>query len=113
IGDILERIGCSSVVFPDQTMGEKIAGLVFAPDLRAIDDFGYGLQVAHVDAQQPLWGRRLEELNLLSRFEIQVVAIKRLKDVTVTLPRGSQVIEQGDILVVVGSTDALSEFLSF
>ncbi|HIA02334.1 MAG TPA: TrkA family potassium uptake protein, partial [Myxococcales bacterium] len=32
-GDILERIGCSSVVFPDQTMGEKIAGLVFAPDL--------------------------------------------------------------------------------
>jgi trk system potassium uptake protein TrkA len=110
--DILERVGCDTVVFPDQEMGRKVAGTAFAPDLRAVDDFGHGLQVAHVDAQKPLWNRRLDELSLLSRFEVQVIAIKRPDNSEVTLPRPTHVIEQGDVLVVAGSPDAINAFLS-
>ena len=123
--EILERTGATQVVRPDRHMGEQLAERIFSPDMHERQPLAHGLHWIEVDARQPFWGRSLEDLSLLSRFDVKVVAIKRrvpaidehgenrYEQTHLLLPHPSESVEQGDILIVLGSESAVDAFLSF
>jgi trk system potassium uptake protein TrkA len=51
-------------------------------------------------------GKSLRELNMRSKFGINVMAIKRGSDINVS-PVAEDIIKPGDILVVIGGTQEL------
>ncbi|MEG2337687.1 MAG: TrkA C-terminal domain-containing protein, partial [Clostridium sp.] len=51
-------------------------------------------------------GRTLKDLDIRSRFGINVMAIKRGNDINIS-PTADEFVKKGDILVVIGGTESL------
>ena len=52
-------------------------------------------------------GRNLTELNLRRKYGINVMAIKKDNNLNIS-PRADEIVEDGDILVVIGGTEDLN-----
>ncbi|WP_343343323.1 TrkA family potassium uptake protein [Sphingomicrobium sp. XHP0239] len=73
---ILERTGAQHVVFPEQSMGKRVAHLLNERllDFIAFDD---EFAIARLRAPEPLVGRALEASACRQRFSVTVVGVKR------------------------------------
>lgn len=106
-GRILERVGATSVVYPEHEMGRRVAHQVSG---RAVDFFvvgGFALAEVHVDAD--LAGKALRETRLRSREGVSVLA--HSKDGTsFDVVSADTVPALGDLLVVAGECGAVERF---
>jgi len=111
-GSILDKIGADRVVFPEREMGIRVAhGLT----LRDVQDYipiapSYG--VAKLEVLPIFVGKSLADLEFGrgGRWGLAVLLIQRGKGVIVT-PDRSEVLKQGDILIVAGNDDKLEQFV--
>jgi trk system potassium uptake protein TrkA len=111
-GSILDKIGADRVVFPEREMGIRVAhGLT----LRDVQDYipiapSYG--VAKLEVLPSFVGKSLADLEFGrgGRWGLAVLLIQRGKGVIVT-PDRSEVLKQGDILIVAGNDDKLEQFV--
>jgi len=111
-GSILDKIGADKVVFPEREMGIRVAhGLT----LRDVQDYipvapSYG--VAKLEALSGFVGKTLSELEFGrgAKWGLAVLLIRRGNGVIVT-PDRTEVVREGDILIVSGSDDKLEQFL--
>jgi trk system potassium uptake protein TrkA len=111
-GSILDKIGADKVVFPEREMGIRVAhGLT----LRDVQDYipvapSYG--VAKLEALPSFVGKTLSELEFGrgAKWGLAVLLIRRGHGVIVT-PDRTEVVREGDILIVSGSDDKLEQFL--
>ena len=107
-GRILERIGAHHVVFPEADMGRRVAHLVGG---RVIDWFQLDEQFAMVETVTPaeLVGRSLTDVGVRAKYGVTVVCIKPVGDVF-TYATADTVLQEGDVLVVAGTSDRAEAF---
>jgi trk system potassium uptake protein TrkA len=107
---ILNAVGATEVVDPEQEMGLRLARRLSQPSI--VEQLQLGnATLAEVEAPQVFVGQNLIDLDLRNRFRISVLAIRRGDDVNVN-PRAHDEIESGDILVVIGQPEAVNEVAS-
>ncbi|HSW10716.1 MAG TPA: TrkA family potassium uptake protein [Bacillota bacterium] len=106
---ILTRLGADRVVLPEQDMGERVARNLALPNVLDYLSLAPGYRVVEVRAPESLHGRSLKQLDLGSRFGLNVVALRGPIEVEVP-PRPDRRIEPGDVLVVVGPVEGLKFF---
>lgn len=105
---VLKKVGADLIVFPEQESGIRIANNLLEGNLfDAVE-----LSTQHSMMELPLpeaWiGKTLRELNLRSSKRINVVGIKTDGRLEIP-PDPDEVLEAGDILVVIGKNAALSK----
>jgi trk system potassium uptake protein TrkA len=107
-GRILERVGANTVVYPEKEMGRRVAHLVGGS---IIDWFQLDANFAMVETLAPeeTLGRTLADLGLRARYGVTVVCFKP-GDGGFTYATAETVLEQGDVLVVAGPSDACEAF---
>lgn len=112
-GTILEKIGASKVVYPEQEMGE---GLAYALTLGNVIDYipvtsGYGIVKMSVPAD--FVGKTLTEAGFGHRgpLEIVVLLLQRKQDILIS-PSTAESLRSDDVLVVSGNWDKLEELFS-
>lgn len=104
---LLLEIGASEVLIPEDEIGSRLALRLSAP--RVLDQIPLGdAVVAEIQTPEAFVGRSLAELELQARQGITVLAVRREGE-TVPNPGGEQTIQEGDILVVVGSPDSVRD----
>lgn len=104
---ILNAVGASEVVDPEQEMGFRLARRLSQPSI--VEQLQLGnATLAEIEAPQAFIGHNLKDLDLRNRFRVSVLAIRRGDDVNVN-PRATDEIETDDILVVIGRPSAISE----
>ena len=118
---VLRTLGAIRTIDPEEEMGERLAQEIYAPDVMARITLSTGQQVVEVNAPRPLWGKTVLELDFRRRFLLNILAIKRIDDTEQTraarlernggLPNPDDTINEGDILVVIGSPEMISAFL--
>jgi trk/ktr system potassium uptake protein len=107
-GRILQRVGADHVVFPEATMGERVAHLVTGKMIDFIE-FDDGFAIVKTRAPADAVGKTLAEAALRSRYGITVVGMKRPgEDFRPGLPE--TVIHPGDLLIVSGPTELVKRF---
>lgn len=100
---VLYKIGADKVVFPERDMALKVVhGLVSSNILEYIE-VTPEYSLVEIEALSHWVGHSLKELNMRSKYGINVLAIKHGKEINVT-PKGDDTISKGDILVVIGKT---------
>jgi trk system potassium uptake protein TrkA len=109
-GRVLEKIGCDRVVYPEGDMGVRLARSLVSPtildELEISKDYGiYEIQVPQV-----LEGQSLAELAIRSRFNLNVIAIKGPLGEINPSPGGEDVLQEGQMLVLLGRKEDLSRF---
>jgi len=111
-GEILNRIGADRVVYPEYQMGEKVAHEMILGNISEYMPVVSGYGIAKVEASPDFIGRTLSDLGVGPRGKhgVAVLIIKRENDVIVT-PDRSEIIRQGDIIMIAGNDDKLTDLL--
>ncbi|MGQ3101483.1 MAG: potassium channel family protein [Sphingopyxis solisilvae] len=105
---ILERIGATHVVFPEQRMGERVAHLLNERllDFIAFDD---AFAIARLSAPEPIVGLPLVTSACRKKYDVTVVGVKRTGEAFIhAVP--DTLIFPGDELVVSGRIKDIERF---
>lgn len=115
---ILQLVGADQVISPEEEMGAKLASHLLHPLALDMIPLAEGFSIMEIRAPADFAGKALEDLKLRQRYGINVVAIKKhyppegegasptLASVE-NLPSPKTVIEEHDILIVIGHEDEL------
>jgi trk system potassium uptake protein TrkA len=101
---VLYKVGADKVVFPERDMGARLARSMVSANVLDYIQLSPDYSIAEIATYETWEGKSLRELNLRARFGINVLAIKRNRQLTVA-PGADDLIEKGDILVVVGRNE--------
>jgi trk system potassium uptake protein TrkA len=111
-GKILTMIGASDVVQPERESAVKTAHLIHYSRLKLLDAvaLGGGFFALTVQVPASLVGRRLADLEILSRYRAQVIAIKPVAEKAAPfIPDANYQLVTDDVLVVMGEEAKLIE----
>ena len=103
---MLRRVGADRVVFPSKMQGTRLGMELVRPNLLErlrLDDRN---SIEEIKVPRPFVGRSLRDLNLRKSYNVSVLAAGPNNRLTVN-PPASQVLQSDDLLVVMGSTEAL------
>ena len=120
---ILKAVGIDRVVLPEQEVGEKLAYSLMHPQLKEIFYLAGEITIAELESPIYFIGKTLEELQLRSKFGVNLITIRRrhkidekaekpVIDEEVMMPTAQTVIQENDILVLVGKKSDINKLLS-
>jgi trk system potassium uptake protein len=103
-GAILEQVGATRVVYPEEETGVRVARSFAAPAVQDYLDVAPGYGIARVEVTASLNGRRLDALaRLLAVPEERLTPIALVRGSTVLLnPGPEEVVREGDALILAG-----------
>lgn len=105
---ILDKLGASSVVFPERDMAKRIAYTLRRSILLDYVSLGEGYSIVEMGAPSDWLGKPLAALDVRRQYNIQIIVIKDvLSDKVVIIPGGDYVLKDSDILVMVGRDEDL------
>jgi len=110
-GKILERLGVDRIIYPERDMAIRLAHSLLMGQFIEEIPIGDQFSIFEIKAFEALFGKTLRELDLRRRFGVSVLAIKR-QDSMLVNPSGEEKILEGDILVVLGTTEQLAKLTS-
>lgn len=99
--DILEKLGADRVVLPEKEMGIKVATNLITTSVIDFITLSEKFAIAEIDPLEKWKNLSLIDSNIRAEANLNIVAIKRKKNIIVS-PSPKEIIEDGDILVVVG-----------
>jgi trk system potassium uptake protein TrkA len=118
---ILSLIGVNEIISPEEEMGMRLARRLSSTHILHHLDISEEHTIAEVIVGEILIGKSIRDLNLRSRFGVNIVGIKKkIPQVTedgenvfmekyVDFPSPDDVVEEGDVLVMVGSERAIQD----
>jgi trk system potassium uptake protein TrkA len=121
-GQILSRVGADDIVNPEREAAARWRTRLMAPTVLERSVLAKGFSLAHVQAPQSFHNQTLAELHVGSRYKVLVVAFRRTVQETdesgqtqthemlISAPGPTSVIEPGDVLVLIGSDEAIEAF---
>ncbi len=105
-GKVLQKIGTDMVVFPERDMGERVARLLVSRNIIDQIDLSPDYSLVELEAPAGTVGLSLMDSGLRAKYGITVLAIRRGNDFIIS-PEAEQVLEKGDILIVIGRNDKM------
>lgn len=114
-GRILRRVGATRLVFPEKQMGEHIAKSVLMSGVVDQVTLSTGQTVAHIRPRRELVGKTLKDAQLRARYSINVIGVQHQRSmidddgetqrelILESMPGPEEIIEEDDILIVVGN----------
>jgi trk system potassium uptake protein TrkA len=103
---VLRAVGADEIVNPEAEIGDRLARRLAQPNVFEQLELGDDADLAEVAVPEAFVGQTLIELDVRRRHNISVVAIRRGERVRANLD-GSEKLESGDILVVIGTRPAI------
>lgn len=102
-GKVLSKIGADRIIFPERDMGVRVAHNLVSSNILDFIELSPDYSILEIAALDKWSNRTLKELRLPTKYGINVMAIKRGDDINVS-PYADDIILEGDVLVVIGST---------
>jgi trk system potassium uptake protein TrkA len=118
---MLSLIGVDEIVSPEEEMGLRLARRLSSTHVLHHLDISEDKTIAEIIAGDPFIGKSISELKLRSRFGVNIVGIKKkiphvteggdnvFREKYVDFPSADDTLEEGDVLVMVGSEEAISD----
>jgi len=113
-GNKLKAAGADHIVSPYEIGGRRMASLLLTPDLLnyvdvILDKKQMEMAIEHilVRPESPLVGRSMREMRLRDKTGALIVGINRSMEGLRFNPTGSEIFEAGDVLLAMGSHEAL------
>jgi trk system potassium uptake protein TrkA len=105
---VLYKIGADRVVLPEKDMGVRVAHNLLSANILDYIELSPDYSIAEMVVPKEWKGKSLKELDIRAKYGINIMAIKKGEKVKVA-PAGEDSIEEGDIIVAIGSSDKLNK----
>jgi len=103
---ILERLGVPYVISPEEDAGRRLAQRLVNPGLLDYIELSKDYQIAEIECPAKFRAKTLAELELISRYRVIVVTIRRFQEdgtsKIIGVPGPDTRIEPSDTLIVLG-----------
>jgi len=107
-GRMLEKLGADQVLFPERDMGRRIAHNLVSGNIIDYLELSSHYSMAEIRPKRDWLGRSLRDLALRSRHGVNVVAIRNGDDLN-AMPQPDTELQEGDVMLVVISEEALKQ----
>ncbi len=111
---ILEKLGVHEIVSPEEEAGQRLAERILHPTFRTYIPLPGNYEIVEVPAPSFFVGRTLRDLDLLNRYRLTLVTIKRIvnrEPVIIGCVRPHEKIQKDDALIVMGHQKDIQRFL--
>jgi len=108
---ILYLVGAHQVINPEQEFGKRFAKRLIYKDIIADTLLGDDIHLTEIKVFPYMIGKNLIELSLPKRFGVNVGAIRQGSDGKIVQPFPTVPLQEGDILIIVSSEDAISQLV--
>ncbi len=105
---ILFKIGADRVVFPERDMGTRVAHNLISSNILDYIELSSDYSIMEITAFDEWIGKTLLQLNIRSRFGLNVMAIKQGAEINIS-PMANDIIKKDDVLIVVGHNKAFKK----
>lgn len=116
-GQILTRVGADGIVNPEEETAERWSGRLLAPAIMERIELAEGYTLAQVAAPAGFYHKTLGDLSIRQKYKVNVVAIRRIPPASgdgkrrpaeiISVPMADTVVQPQDVLLVIGSDDAI------
>lgn len=103
---VLLKLGADQVIIPEQEHAARLARNLSNPNVLDYIELSDAYGIVEVPAPKRWLDKTLKELNVRAKLGVNIIAIKRDGRIHVSPGADYQILE-GDIIVVLGDTDAL------
>lgn len=111
-GKILTKVGADEIVYPEREMGDHLAkNLAFGNFLDTVE-LTADYSIAEIPILHEWVGKNLKELRLREKYHVNVIAVKRNRDLEIT-PSADKNFVEDDIVVVLGKNDVLKKLSTY
>lgn len=108
-GQVLYKVGADRVVFPERDMGVRVAHNLISANVLDFIELAEDYSVAEVVVANSMVGKTLRQLDVRARYGVNVIAIKSGESFNIS-PLPDDMIQDKDVLVVIGHNRDLKEF---
>ncbi|MGO9137609.1 MAG: potassium channel family protein [Syntrophales bacterium] len=99
---ILEKVGATDVIIPEKEVAGKVAKSLISPSVLDCLPLSEGYMIFEIAPPNSFLGKSIGELELRSRYHIEVIAVKDvITDQIHMVPASNFVLKDGEILVVI------------
>ncbi|MFW6138780.1 MAG: potassium channel family protein [Spirochaetota bacterium] len=122
---VLSLIGVDEIVSPEEDMGMRLARRLSSTHIMRHLDISEEHSISEIQASEKFIGKSIKQLELRSRFGVNIVGIKKkvprvteegenvFEEKYVDFPSPDDIIEEEDVLVMVGTERAVSDLERF
>lgn len=115
---ILNLVGADRVVLPEVEMGKKLAQNLLVSNILDYLRISEKYSAAEIKSPRMFWNKKIGELKIREKFKVNILEIKKTpaegknKQIETInyLPYSEDVIEEGDILLVIGEEEDIERF---
>jgi trk system potassium uptake protein TrkA len=107
-GQILEKVGAHHVVYPEFSMGERVAHMIAGSMIDYIE-FDDEFSIARTAAPKMTWDKTLGESSPRTHYGVTIVGVKRAGE-DFTYARPETMVRRHDQLIVSGPTAKVERF---
>lgn len=106
---VLEKIGADRIVHPERDMGIRVAHHLVTSNVIDFIELSSEYSLVEIFTSSKMVGKSLEELAIRASYGCTVIAIKKEGTQTINIaPQGRDIIQEGDLLVLIGTNKAIS-----
>jgi trk system potassium uptake protein len=107
---VLRKIGADFVVHPERDMGIRIANNMMSNNVLDYLELSDEHSIMEIRVNEKLADHTIIELDIRAKYGINIVGIKRGENIIVS-PPANEMIENGDILLVIGADVDINRFV--
>lgn len=108
-GKILEKIGADRVIHPERDMAKRITHNLHSSKIIDFIELSNSFSIAEIKVTDRSIGKRLSELDLQRKYNVNLVAIQR-GDKTILSFSEEEQVEANDLIVVIGKNTDIEKF---
>jgi len=115
---VLERVGATRVIQPEKEMGVRIANSLVSTSVIEHIELSEESSIVELICPKEFIGKSLREIDVRARYGVTVIAVKRKipaasktgeEEIVNVSPKAEDIINKGDILVVLGSNENIEK----
>jgi trk system potassium uptake protein TrkA len=108
---ILQKVGADQALIPEQQMAQRVARSLASPNLIEFLPMTEEYSIAELEPPENFIGKSLAELEIRSKFHMQVIALRDKDSGNIHFaPGGNYRIRPNDVLLVLGRNEDIDEF---
>ena len=108
---LLTKIGADRVILSEKDMGVRVAHNLVSANILDVIELSSEYSIMEITAPNQWFNKNIKAIDARAKYGINIMAIKSHDDINVS-PSASDVIRDGDVLVVIGSIEDLSKIES-
>jgi trk system potassium uptake protein TrkA len=108
-GKMLCKTGADKVIYPERDMGLRVAHNLSAANILDYIEISGDIRIVEIVSTDEWDGKSLIDLDFRRKYGINIIAIKKENGEMNTSPKGADIIEKDDLLIVIGNKENIEK----